>query len=233
MIRTAGLLSAAAFAAAFLIAPGASAQSASNSNMTDNASPSATSSSAKSEAAEMVPARAAIDHTLDARDAKPGQTFQAKLASKVHLKDGQELPRGTMLIGKVGQDDMHESGRSKLALCIDEARLKDGKTIPLKATIVGIYSPNSGSADVAGYAVDPGDQEPNGWNRKVLQVDQINVMSGVDLHSKISSQNSGVLVSTKKDDIKIKPETELALAIAAENQNQNQSRNNGAGGSGL
>ena len=63
-----------------------------------------------------------------------------------------------------------------------------------------------------------GDQEPNSWNRQFTQVDQIGALSGVDLHSKISSQNSGVLVSTKKDDIKIKDGTELALAIAGESQ---------------
>ena len=147
MIRTAGLLSAAAFAAAFLISPGAAAQSTSNSNRNDNTSQSATANKGLSEAAHMVPARAAIDRTLDAKDARPGQTFQAKLADKVELKDGQELPRGTMLVGKVGTDDMNVAGKSKLVLCIDEAKLKDGKTIPLKATIVGIYGPNADDAD--------------------------------------------------------------------------------------
>ena len=102
------------------------------------------SASGKAEAGEMVPAQAALDGTLDAKDVRPGQPFQAKLADTVQLKDGQELPRGTMLVGKVGTDDMNEAGRSKLVLCIDEAKLKDGKTIPLKATIVGIYGPNSG-----------------------------------------------------------------------------------------
>ncbi len=125
MIRTTGLLPVAAFAAAFLIPAGAPAQSASN-----TAPPSAMSSSGKAEAAEMVPARAALESPLDAKDAKPGQAFQAKLANKIELKDGQELPRGNMLVVKVGLDDMHENGMSKLALSIDEARLKDGKTIP-------------------------------------------------------------------------------------------------------
>ncbi len=215
MIRTAGLLSAAALAAAILIPPGASAQSTSNPNRNDNPSQSAT---ANTEAAQMVPARAALEHPLDAKDARPGQPFQAKLADKVQFKDGQELPRGTMLVGKVGTDDMNEAGKSKLVLCIDEAKLKDGKTIPLKATIVGIYGPNQGDADTADYTVSAGNQEPNGWNRQFTQVDQIGALSGVDLHSKISSQNSGVLVSTKKDDIKIKDGTELALAIAGESR---------------
>lgn len=232
MIRTAGLLSAAAFAAVFLMPPGASAQSTSNSKMNDNSQQSAMTSSGTSEAKDMVPAEAALARTLDAKDAKPGQAFEAKLASKVHLKDGQTLPRGTVLVGKVGQDDMNESGKSKLALCIDQARLKDGKTIPLKATIVGVYGPQAGDADTVDYQVASGDQEPNNWSRSITQVDQIGALSGVDLHSKIGSQNSGVLVSTKKDDIKLKTGTELALAIAPENQNQNQNANQGSNGSG-
>jgi hypothetical protein len=45
-------------------------------------------------------------------------------------------------------------------------------------------------------------------------VDQLNALSGVDLHSKIASNNSGVLVSTKNDDVKLRAGTEFALAIA-------------------
>lgn len=232
MIRTASLLAAAAFAAAFLIPPGAAAQAASNPATNENSTQSAAMNSGKSEAQDMVPAQAALDRTLDAKDARSGQPFQAKLANKVQLKDGQELPRGTMLLGKVGHDDMEATGKSKLVLRIDQAKLKDGKAIPLKATIVGIYGPNSGDADTAGYTVNPGEQEANVWNRNITQVDEIGALSGVDLHSKISSQNSGVLVSTKKDDIKLQRGTELALAIGSENQNQNQSQNNGSGGSG-
>lgn len=231
MIRTAGLLSAAAFAAVFLLPQGAAAQSTSNPNMNENSPQSAMTSSGTSEAAHMVPARAALARTLDAKDAKQGQPFEAKLAGKVHLKNGQTLPRGTVLVGKVGQDDMNENGKSKLALCIDQARLKDGKTIPLKATIVGVYGPQAGDANTVAYQVAAGSQEPNNWSRNITQVDQIGALSGVDLHSQIGSQNSGVLVSTKKDDIKLRTGTELALALAPEN-NQNPSQNNGSGGSG-
>jgi hypothetical protein len=225
MIRTAGLLSAAALAAVILMPPGTAAQSTSNPNMNENSQQSTMASPGASEAKEMVPARAALARTLDAKDAKPGQAFEARLASKVQLKDGQTLPRGTVLVGKVGQDDMNESGKSKLALCIDEAKLKDGKTIPLKATIVGVYGPQAGDAGTVDYQVVAGDQAPNIWSRSVTQVDQIGALSGVDLHSKIGSQNSGVLVSTKKDDIKLKTGTELALALAPENN-----QNNGSGG---
>ena len=39
-------------------------------------------------------------------------------------------------------------------------------------------------------------------------------MSGVDLHSKIADSNSGVFVSTKKDDVKLPRGYGIALAIA-------------------
>lgn len=225
-----GLLSLSALAAALAMVAAAPAQSANNSSMSDNASQSTMSGSGRAEAAEMVPAQAAINQSLDAKDARPGEAFEAKLANKVRLKDGQELPRGTMLVGKVGTDDMNVNGKSKLALCIDEAKLKDGKTIPLKATIVGVYGPEGGVTDWAGYSVNAGDQAANDWSHRVLQVDQIGALSGVDMHSRIGSQNSGVLVSTKKDDIKIKTGTEFALAIAPENQNQSASNGPGGGG---
>lgn len=225
MKHHAGLLALAALVVAFTIPAGAAAQSESSPQMNNNTQ--TATATGEQEASQMVPARAALDHTLDAKNATPGQTFQAKLATTVHLKDGQDLPRGTMLIGKVAQDDMNVAGKSKLALCIDQAKLKDGKTIPVKATIVGLYGPGTGTAAWTGYNVSAGNQVPNDWNNKVTQVDEIGALSGVDLHSKIGSQNSGVLVSTKKDDIKVKTGTELALAIAPENQNQDQNGNPG------
>lgn len=230
-IQSASILSFAC-SLALLIPAGAAAQSRENSHGSQSdstsssmQSPSSSSSSSwRSEASEMVPARAAINHTLDAKDARPGQEFQAKLPNKVHLKNGPELPAGTVLVGKVAQDDMQQSGKSKLALCINEAKLKDGKTIPVKATIVGVYGPGEGRSEA--YPVAQGDQVPNTWTQQVQQVDQLNAMSGIDLHSRIGSQNSGVLVSTKKDDIKLKNGTELALAIAAQGE---QMSSNGGG----
>jgi hypothetical protein len=47
-------------------------------------------------------------------------------------------------------------------------------------------------------------------------MDQKGVLSGIDLHSRIASSNSGVLVSTSKSEVKIPRGTELTLAIAAQ-----------------
>lgn len=168
-------------------------------------------SKASVEASDMVRAQAALDHSIDAKKAKPGDQFQARLISKVRLKNGTELPAGTQLIGKVGNDDMQQSGQSKLALCIDQAKLKDGKTVAVKATIVGVYGPGMGPATP--YPVEAGDQVANDWTRNIHRVDQVGALSGVDMHSSLTSTNSGVLVSTKND-IRLNTGTELALAIA-------------------
>lgn len=155
------------------------------------------------EATMMVPAEANLVKALDARRAQAGNQFTAKLAQTVHLKDGPELPRGTTLIGTVGTDDMQLSGSSKLALQITEAKLKDGKAIPIKATIVGIAP--SGTPEY-------GDSNP--WTPHTLQVDQIGAMSNVDLHSRVNGKNSGVFVTTTKSDVKLGAGSEIMLAIA-------------------
>lgn len=167
------------------------------------------------EAMAMVPAQAALVRTLDARKARQGEHFQVALSDTVHLKNGLELPQGTRLIGTVATDHMQAGGASRLALSITQAKLRGGKVVPIKATIVGVYAP--AETDDNGYPVDPGNQEPNFWNAKTLQVDQIGGPDGIELHSKIAGMNSGALVSHKKEDIKLRAGSELALAIAARN----------------
>jgi hypothetical protein len=198
----------AALSMALLLAGSAYGQSAMNSQSSQD---SANQSAAQQEAAQMVRARSYLQSTLDAKDSRPGTQFAAILSQNVHLKNGSELPRGTKLIGTVATDDMQMHGASKLALRITSAQLKDGKTIPVKATIVGVFAPET--ENMQGYNVMPGDEEANDWNNSMLTYDQINAMSGVDLHSRIAGQNSGVFVAKKKDDVKISAGSELALAI--------------------
>lgn len=162
------------------------------------------------EAMRMVPVRAELRRPLDAQKDQAGSAVEAKLVQKVTLSNGAELPSGTILAGKVTVDDMQRQGKSKLALRFYQAELKDGKKVPIKATIVGFYGPGTVSSDnFTGSA----DQVPNSWSDGTLQIDQINALGGVDLHSKISSRNSGVFVSTKKDDFKLEDGSEIQFAI--------------------
>jgi hypothetical protein len=163
------------------------------------------------EATQMKPARAVLVYTLDADKDHDGSSVAAKLDQKITLDDGTQLPKGTMLLGKVAQDDMQQQGEVKLAVRFDQARLKDGSTLPVRATIVGLY----------------GGQVPNSWTPQIVQTDQENVVSGVDLHSKISSQNSGVFVSTKKNDIKLRAGSEIQFAIGPAANQQNSTSTGG------
>jgi len=170
----------------------------------------ASSDTGSSEAMNMVPAEADLVKTLDAKDLHAGQQFQAKLADTIHLKNGPELRKGTELVGTVVTDRMSSDGQtSTLALRFTEAELKNGKVVPIKATIVGIYPPSSGNF------YGSLSQTPNYWTPKTLQVDQIGAMAGIDLHSKIAARDSAVFVSKKKDNMKFNQGSEFAIAIAA------------------
>jgi len=169
----------------------------------------AASAAAESEAAQMVPAAAVLDKALDARKAQAGQEFRATLTGTIHLKNGMELPRGTALLGTIATDKMQSGGRSTLALRFTQAQLKDGKAIPIQAMIVGVAPPESYET----WEQNGGGAPPDPWNREVLQVDQVGVLSGVDLHSRIASENSGAFVSTRKDDMKLAAKSQLSLAV--------------------
>ena len=170
-------------------------------------------------ARRMVRARATLDRNLDSTKVKPGDEFRARLAKKVQLNNGPLLPEGTVLVGKVAADDMNVGGTSKFALRFTHANLKDGQVVPIKATIVGIYAPETVTSE--DYPIPAGDEVPNTWNDGTLAVDQIDALPGVNLHSKIASKNSGVFVSTKKDNFKLEAESEFALAIAAQHHHMN------------
>lgn len=166
------------------------------------------------EALQMVPGQATLVDRLDARRAQPGQQFRATLSNTVWLKNGSELPYGTVLVGTVGADHMQARGTSKLALRFTQAKLKDGKVIPIKATIVQVNPPDPG------FDVAYDDQPTNNWNHEELQIDQLNALSGVELHSQIASNNSGIFLTNKKDDVRLPAGTELELAIASRHSSQ-------------
>ena len=202
-MKHAGVLSLALGAACLVLTGPGLAQTQYGASASAN-SGNANSKAGQQEATVMVPAEANLAKALDAKKLQPGKQFTAQLTQTIHLKNGPELPRGTTLVGTVGTDDMQLSGNSKLALRITEAKLKDGKTVPIKATIVGIAP--SGTPEYS---------DSNPWTPNTLQVDQIGAMKDVDLHSRIAGRNSGVFVTTTKDDVKLGAGSEIMLAIAS------------------
>jgi len=167
-------------------------------------------------AVQMVSAQVALAQNLDAGKAKPGDPVRTTLAGKVTLTNGTVLPAGTSILGVVTADDSQLTGTTKLALTFEKAVLKNGTTVPIKATIVGVFQPET--QDASGRPMKAGEEHGNAFSQRPDAVDEIGALPGVDLHSKISSSNSGVLVATGKHDFKLKWGSDFSLAIAAGTQ---------------
>lgn len=156
----------------------------------------------QNDAARMVPAQASLSESIDANKIQPGQQFKATLREKTTLKDGTELPRGTVLIGTVAEGQ--QDGKSTLQLQFTQAQLKDGKTITIAATIIDLVP-----AGNVGYTTI------STWKPSMLQVLQLNVIRGVNLESRIGDTSSGTFVSDKKSNLKLVKGCALTLAIGA------------------
>ena len=207
--KTTFVVSMALATSALLYPSFAGAQRSTNGSTVD---PSATPRAAQREASRMVPAQAVLDKGIDARKVQSGEEFRATLRQTVYLKNGTELPRDTVLIGTIATDQMHAGGTSTLALRFTKAQLKSGKVVPIQADIMGIASPSNDAADsnLVGYSLTP-------WDGKTTQVDEPGALSGFDFHARIGGQNSGLFVSTKKDEMKLSAGSQISLAIAAQN----------------
>jgi hypothetical protein len=173
--------------------------------------------SGQQEAMLMVPARSALLQTIYSDKVGSGNEFKVRLAGKVHLNNGTDLPSGTVLVGTMTKDN-RQANESRLTLRFTQANLKDGGVVPIKATIVGVAKPSIDSFE--GYAVDPGDQAPNDWTDRTLQVEQTDVFPHVDFRSDIASEDSGVFVATgNHNNFKLPEGSEIELAIAPSNGN--------------
>ena len=153
------------------------------------------------EAQRMVLARAVFPHALDSSSVHTGDKFRTTLSRNVRLDNGVQLHKGDALVGEVVADDINVPGNARLAIRFTQVDPKKGQSIPIKATIIALHGPDQlATAD--------------SWSNGTLKIDQPGVMRGIDLHSRVASQNSGVFVSTDKDNIKIPGGSEVALAIA-------------------
>jgi len=93
---------------------------------------------------QLVGVRAVLDKTIDARKVKQGDPVVAKPEVKIHIADGVDLETNTKLLGRVDsvQPSVNKSD-STITVTFDRAQLKDGREIPIKATILWIGQPPS------------------------------------------------------------------------------------------
>jgi hypothetical protein len=96
---------------------------------------------------------ATLTKPLDARHSKPGDQVMAKTSENVKSEGQVVLPKGSKIVGHVTEAKAFSKGQSESAVGIafDYAVLKDGREVPLAASIQAIASPEASSP------ADPGD----------------------------------------------------------------------------
>jgi hypothetical protein len=154
-----------------------------------------------------------LTQKVDAQKLAPGATIETRLTHAVHFANGMAFPAGTRLIATVAQDDMQTEGKMKLALRFTSAQMKDGKTVPIRATILNVAT-QAVAVENDPSTIEPIMQVRDNLNGQPDRVDAVGIASGIDLHSNASSQNSGVFVTTTKDDVKLPNGTKMELALA-------------------
>lgn len=166
---------------------------------------------------QLVSANAQLVKGVNAKDASQGQTVKAKLTSDVKLANGMKLDEGAMLIGKVdGVQKSMNDGPSKISITFDQLRTKDGKTVPVKATLLGAYPANTAAYWVdtsSNGALMPIQPHTIPSDQKIDQ--EPGSLSHIAMHSAVQSNASGVFMS-KDQNVNLKRGTRLQVAIAPE-----------------
>jgi hypothetical protein len=164
---------------AFADGPAAQGDASATTGTTVNAGPgnaSASNSSASSASANTKHAQAGaasssemnatLSKPVDARKAKPGDTVTATNDNDAKAADGTPIKRGSKLVGHVTKArplDKSASGsadaQSMLSIVFDRAILKDGREVPLNATIQAVSAAQSAASldsDMGGAGMPAG-----------------------------------------------------------------------------
>ncbi len=163
---------------------------------------------------KLVSANAELTQGLNTESSRQGQTVMAKLTANVTTAGPMELPKGTMLMGTVEQVQPGSGNKSEISIVFNKARLKDGREVPIKATLLGAYPPAAvytSGGGVGSYLPIQPRLIPS--DEKVLQ--DPGALSNVTMKSAVQSDVSGTFLSTKNN-IQLSQGTQLQLAIAPE-----------------
>jgi hypothetical protein len=101
---------------------------------------------------------ATLERSVDARRAKPGDDVVAKTNETFTTENGTTIPRGTKLMGRVTEARPHTRGEgaaqsaSRLGIVFDRAVLKDGREVPMQATIQAVAAAQSNAQSELGSA---------------------------------------------------------------------------------
>jgi hypothetical protein len=138
-------------------------RSGANAGNSSAATASANTQHAQADAAGSSEFNATLSKPVDARKAKPGDSVSATNDNDSKTGDGTSIKRGSKLVGHVTKAqplDKSATGRadaaSMLSIVFDKAILKDGREVPLNATIQAVSAAQSDAAlasDIGGAGV--------------------------------------------------------------------------------
>ena len=170
---------------------------------------------------QMVNFVANVDKTVDTKKAKAGDPFNAKVMTAGKLDDGTDVPVGSMLEGHIDSVTPSENkGDSVLTVTIDKLAIKNGKEVPVKATITRVESTSQDSGDDKGYS-DPSSYrvasipstKPSGMNDPNAPKGP-HAVPDLTLKSSAHDANSGTFTYAKKN-LKMNNTFQLQVSVAA------------------
>jgi hypothetical protein len=99
---------------------------------------------------------AELTKKVDTKDAKVGDSVEAKTTGTVQVADGTKLPKGTRLVGHVTEVTRRsgEQKTSRLAFGFDHAVLRDGRAVAIRSTMRALSAPATVAAADAGVSGD-------------------------------------------------------------------------------
>lgn len=147
-----------------------------------------------------------LDQNLDSQSATAGQPVTAKLQSSIKAESGFDLPRGTELTGKIASAKASANGGpSTLTIDFNSAKLKDGKQVPVKATVLAAYSGGE-SEDQVGPA-------PASVNADESVSQTPGALSDISLSAAAKNADSGTFTRSSGD-IRLHAGTWLQVGVA-------------------
>jgi hypothetical protein len=166
---------------------------------------------------DLVGVNARLDHALDTKSAKQGETVMARLDGTVTTAGGVKLEKGTQLTGTVSQvEAAANGGPSSLTLVFTTAQTKDGKQIPVKVTLLSAFPANTNT--LATYGEDEVGSAPRYVNSQESVDQESGTLNNIAMQARVQGQNSGTFTKNGGN-LKLEAGTYFQVGIAPTNGN--------------
>jgi hypothetical protein len=162
---------------------------------------------------QLVGVNARLERAVGSDSVKQGDAIAAKLDESVRTSDGVKLEKGTELEGTVANvAPSSNRGPASLTLVFTTAKLKDGKQIPVKVTLLAAYP--SGDGDGVTYGNNAVAPPPQHIDPQQAILQEPGLLNKVELKSSVQGDDSGTF---SKDDgnFRLSAGTYLQVGIAS------------------